>query len=274
MLREITQDEISRYERDGAICLRGLFEPVWVERISLALERLLNTDRGKRGDLTAPNSPGRFNNATFMWRFDPDFRAFVFDSPAAEIARQLMRSRTSRFLYDHLFVKEPRTRETTPWHHDQPYWPVRGEQVCSIWLSLDSVTKQTSGLEYIKGSHRWPSRYRPEVWGNGTETWRKLGLLDSQEESIPDIEAQRENYEFLSWDVEPGDCLVHHSLAIHGSSGNGSATQRRRALATRWIGDDAVYAPAPGSFNLLLDASLTPGQPFAGEKFPLVVDGQ
>jgi len=144
-----------------------------------------------------------------------------------------MRSRPSRFFYDHLFVKEPRTRETTPWHHDQPYWPVRGEQVCSIWLSLDSVTKQTSGLEYIKGSHRWPSRYRPEVWGNGTETWRKLGLLDSQEQAIPDIDAQREKYEFLSWDVEPGDCLVHHSLAIHGSSGNASATQRRRALATR-----------------------------------------
>ena len=135
MVREITQDEISQYERDGAICLRGLFDPDWVARIQDALERLLQTDRGKRGDLSAPGSSGRFNNATFMWRFDPDFRAFVFESPAAEIARQMMRSRTSRFFYDHLFVKEPRTRETTPWHHDQPYWPVRGEQVCSIWLS-------------------------------------------------------------------------------------------------------------------------------------------
>ncbi len=124
MLREITHDEISQYERDGAICLRALFDPIWVTRIGDALERLLNTERGKRGDLTAPDSPGRFNNATFMWRFDPDFRDFVFQSPAAEIARQLMRSRTSRFFYDHLFVKEPRTRETTPWHHDQPYWPV------------------------------------------------------------------------------------------------------------------------------------------------------
>ena len=98
MVRAMTQDEISQYERDGAICLRGLFDQVWVERIRDALERLLHTDRGKRGDLTAPDSPGRFNNATFMWRFDADFRDFVFQSPAAEIARQLMRSRTSRFL--------------------------------------------------------------------------------------------------------------------------------------------------------------------------------
>lgn len=271
LTRDITPDEIERYERDGAICLRGLFDAAWIERMRGAIDRLLDSERARRGDLTAPGGTGRFNNGSLMWRFDPDFRAFVFESPAAEIARQIMRSRTSRFLYDHMFVKEPRTKERTPWHHDQPYWPVRGEQICSVWLSLDTVTKETSGLEYIKGSHRWPSRYRPEVWGNGAERWRMLGLLDSLEEAIPDIDAARDKYEFLSWDVEPGDCLVHHSLAIHGSSGNASSTQRRRAHATRWLGDDAVYAPAPGSFNLLLDETLTPGKPLDSERFPCVI---
>ncbi len=272
-MRNIEQDEIERYERDGAICLRGLFEQRWVERLRDAIDRLLGSERGKRGDLTALGGTGRFNNGSLMWRFDPDFKAFVFESPAAEIARQMMRSRTSRFLYDHMFVKEPGTKEVTPWHHDQPYWPVRGEQICSVWRSLDTVTRQTSGLEYVKGSHRWPSRYRPQVWGNGAETWRMLGLLDSQEETIPDIDAARDQYEFLSWDVEPGDCLVHHSLAIHGSAGNASSTQRRRAHATRWLGDDAVYAPAPGSFNLLLDETLTPGQPMKSPRFPCVIGG-
>jgi ectoine hydroxylase-related dioxygenase (phytanoyl-CoA dioxygenase family) len=271
LTRDITLDEIERYERDGAICLRGLFNAAWIERMCGAIDRLLDSERARRGDLTAPGGTGRFNNGSLMWRFDPDFRAFVFESPAAEIARQIMRSRTSRFLYDHMFVKEPQTKERTPWHHDQPYWPVRGEQICSVWLSLDTVTKETSGLEYIKGSHRWPSRYRPEVWGNGAERWRMLGLLDSLEEAIPDIDAARDKYEFLSWDVEPGDCLVHHSLAIHGSSGNASSTQRRRAHATRWLGDDAVYAPAPGSFNLLLDETLTPGKPLDSERFPCVI---
>jgi ectoine hydroxylase-related dioxygenase (phytanoyl-CoA dioxygenase family) len=271
LTRDITPDEIECYERDGAICLRGLFDDAWIERMRGAIDRLLDSERARRGDLTAPGGTGRFNNGSLMWRFDPDFRAFVFESPAAEIARQIMRSRTCRFLYDHMFVKEPQTKERTPWHHDQPYWPVRGDQVCSVWLSLDTVTKETSGLEYIKGSHRWPSRYRPEVWGNGAERWRMLRLLDSLEEAIPDIDAARDKYEFLSWDVEPGDCLVHHSLAIHGSSGNASSTQRRRAHAPRWLGDDAVYAPAPGSFNLLLDETLTPGKPLDSDRFPCVI---
>ena len=32
----------------------------------------------------------------------------------------------------------------TPWHHDQPYWTVDGNQVCSIWLSLDPVPREAA----------------------------------------------------------------------------------------------------------------------------------
>ena len=34
----------------------------------------------------------------------------------------------------------------------QPYYCVDGEQVCSIWLPLDPVPKE-SGLEFVAGSH-------------------------------------------------------------------------------------------------------------------------
>ena len=256
-MREITQSEIEQYERDGAVCLRGMFDQKWVDSIRIAIDRVLQTKRGKRADLTAPDEPGRYNNCSMMWSFDPDFHAFVLESPAGEIARQIMRSRTIRFYYDHLFVMEPGTTQITPWHTDQPYWLVRGEQICSVWLALDTVTKETGRLEYIKGSHRWQNRYRP-VFGNGAEEWRFAGLQDPQEaEEIPDIDANRDKYEFLSWDVEPGDCLVHHSLAIHGSAGNLSVIQRRRAHSTRWLGDDAIYTQTPGSFLKAVGSAVT-----------------
>jgi hypothetical protein len=31
------------------------------------------------------------------------------------------------------------TLERTPWHHDQPYYPVDGEQIVSLWMPLDPV---------------------------------------------------------------------------------------------------------------------------------------
>ena len=44
------------------------------------------------------------------------------------------------FWYDQLFVKEPGTLDPMPWHHDLPYWPFRGSQVCSVWLAIEDVT--------------------------------------------------------------------------------------------------------------------------------------
>ena len=50
-------------------------------------------------------------------------------------------ARAINFFYDFMFVKEPGTREVTRWHQDEPYWAVKGEQVCSVWLPLDPVPK-------------------------------------------------------------------------------------------------------------------------------------
>ena len=255
----VSEAEMSAYDQDGAVCIRGLFDDEWIERMREAIERVKNDRTGV---------PGYFSD-TFLWERDSAFRAFVFDSPAAEIARELMRSRSSRFYFDHLFVKEPGTQQPSPWHHDLPFWPVDGDQVCSVWLALDYVTKASSGLEYIAGSHRWGRRFGPEAFV-GTQPMIK-GRAD--DEKIPDIENNRDAYRFLNWDMEPGDCLVHHALTIHGSGGNTSLEHRRRALATRWVGDDAVYAPDGSSYEPLKDASLMAGGALESPKFPLVIAG-
>lgn len=52
--------------------------------------------------------------------------------------------------------------------------------------------------------------------------------------------------ELLTWDLEPGDCILHQSFAVHGAPGVTSTTLRRRAYATRWVGDEVVYDPRPG----------------------------
>lgn len=53
-------------------------------------------------------------------------------------------------------------------------------------------------------------------------------------------------FELLTWDMDPGDCLVHHSLAVHGAPGISSQSGRRRAYATRWFGEDVRFDPRPG----------------------------
>ena len=151
-----------------------------------------------------------------------------------------------------------------PFHHDLPYWPIQGTQVCSLWLALDPVTLESGAVEYVRGSHRWGRRFRAQSFTGDAR------FFDRALEPMPDIEAERAQHEMLSWPLEPGDCVVHHALTVHGSPGNRSASTRRRGLATRWTGTDATWDPRPATFKLIREPDLAPGGPLTCDLFPRV----
>ena len=41
-----------------------------------------------------------------------------------------------------MLVKEPGTAASTSWHHDQSYYPVDGDDVCSLWIPVDPVSEE------------------------------------------------------------------------------------------------------------------------------------
>jgi ectoine hydroxylase-related dioxygenase (phytanoyl-CoA dioxygenase family) len=116
----ITKDLIEGFSTDGAVLLKGVFRD-WVEVLRGGIERNLQEPGPYQRIYTPSGGAGRFVGDYCNWSRIPEYRDFVFKSPAAEIARQLMGSRTARFFHEHILVKEPGTRELTPWHHDQPY---------------------------------------------------------------------------------------------------------------------------------------------------------
>lgn len=252
---KITADQIAQYKRDGAICLRGLFDNEWVERLRKDVEELLHAS-GKT------KYPYFSHFEQLMWRSNLAFESFIRESPSAAIAKALMESKQVQLYFDAVFIKEPGEIAPSPWHHDVPFWPVDGDQVCSIWLALDPVTKQSSGLEYVAGSHRWGKRFRPPDGSTAPG-------FDDDHLVMPDIDANRDLYRILNWDMQPGDCLVHHGLTVHGSGGNTSLATRRRAVATRWIGDDATYRAGGGNAVLQVDGLKT-GDRLPEKLFPRI----
>jgi ectoine hydroxylase-related dioxygenase (phytanoyl-CoA dioxygenase family) len=172
----ITDEDVAAYNRDGVVCLRGLFSRDWIERLRAALARNMAKPGPWHRSITKPGQPGNFYYDSMMWRFDADFRAFAYESPAAEIAGRIMGADAVRFYYDQLFVKEPGTLDPMPWHHDLPYWPFQGKQVCSIWLAIEDVTAEGSGVEFLAGSHVWGKWYRPELPYGDNEKYEALGL--------------------------------------------------------------------------------------------------
>lgn len=95
---------IQAYERDGVVCLRRAFEDGWVESLREGVDRAI-ADGLKSGgaqavNVTNPGEPGFFFYAMFLWKRYDIFKEFAFDSPAADLARETMRSETMTFYYD------------------------------------------------------------------------------------------------------------------------------------------------------------------------------
>jgi hypothetical protein len=61
---------------------------------------------------------------------------------------------------------------------------------------------------------------------------------------LPDVEARREDFRILGWELEPGDAVCFHMLTLHASRGV-EANRRRRVFSVRFLGDDILHAPRP-----------------------------
>jgi ectoine hydroxylase-related dioxygenase (phytanoyl-CoA dioxygenase family) len=260
--RPIEPREREIYEREGVVCLRAVFPLAWVDFLAVAIEEAMASPGPHAEEYTRPGESGRFFGDLELGERLPSFRRFALESPAAEIAGRIMGATRARFFYDQLLVKEPGTQERTPWHQDQPYWAVSGRQVSSIWLPLDPVPL-SSAVEYVCGSHLWPE-FSPYHFSDGTP-YSETGL-----DPLPDIEAQRDRLRIARFAMEPGDCLAFQAMIVHGAPGN-PTSGRRRALATRWTGDDARYCRRRGEVAIpTKDPGLEHGAPLTGARFPLV----
>lgn len=256
---------IDEFERNGAVCLRGLFDQAWLDALAEGLDKNFSDPGPDHTQYTKADEPGGFYDDYCNWNRIAEYRKFVFESPAAEIAARLMRSETARIYHEHVLVKEPGTKEVTPWHHDLPYYGVDGQQLCSIWLPLDPVP-QTACPEFIAGSHQSGVLYYPRLFIN------HQNYADDEEgfETIPDIDAHREDYDVLSWDLGLGDCIVFHMRTVHGAPATTGLKTRRRGFSTRWLGDDARFAVRPWQTSPpYREVSLNPGDPMQHASFPI-----
>jgi len=264
-LRPLLDEELEAYDRDGVVCARGLFPEPWVRRMADAVDRVVAAPTFLGNVVSMKDDD--FSGDLFLWKTDDDFRDWVFDSPAARIASQVLRSPVVRHFYDQLFVKPPGCHVPTPWHHDVTFWPVEVESrsLCSIWITFDAIDRESSGLEFVRGSQRWPERFKAV-----TPNYDPY-MLDSSFADAPDVDAHREDYDLFCPDMEPGDCLIFDAHVVHGSSSNHSTDRRRRAFSSRWCTGDVVFDGRRATMPLLWEHGLADGDTLAGPLFPQVL---
>lgn len=261
--RGLTPEEIRRYRDDGVVMIKGAIDPNWLKLIEAGVDKA-RTNMSAQGRFMSRKTTG-YQMDTFLWKHVDEIRDAIYYGPFAHWAKQLMGSEQVRFFYDQMFVKEPGTDTPTPWHQDLSFWPIRGEQISSFWIPLDPVTRESSGLMYVRGSHKWSQRFKaisPDY---------VAAIIDEKMDDVPDINANLDKYDLLDWDMQPGDILMFHPLTLHGSYGNHHRTRRRRALALRWTGDDVVWAPTSKRMPVHYRHDSVIGGSLTGAAFPRIL---
>jgi ectoine hydroxylase-related dioxygenase (phytanoyl-CoA dioxygenase family) len=250
--------EVDAFEQVGAAVLRAVIPLDWIARMRAAIDRVM-ADPASLSDTRLG-----FYNGFFAWRQNETIRDFLMDSPLPEIAARFLCAREVSFFYDQLMVKEPETGLATPWHLDSSYFPTAKGKTLSIWVPFDRATPESGAVTYISRSHQWTATHGRK------QAEAMIAML--AEPGLP-ITGQ----DLLAWSLDPGDVLIHHVDTIHGAPRNVS-DHRRRALATRWMDQDVVYAPSDEDFFHLArkgdlqlpEPDLRAGERMVSDLFPKV----
>jgi ectoine hydroxylase-related dioxygenase (phytanoyl-CoA dioxygenase family) len=258
---------IEQYRRDGIVFLPQALHPEWLLLLELALRRVLG-DAGQVKHKFFDDLPGEFLETVRNFEATPEIRRLLFDSPIADMLGKLIGSENVWLYSDEFFIKGPNARRT-PWHQDLPYWPLAGEQIASMWITLDPVPKEEC-LEYVPGSHRRTmyDGFNPRRVAEDPT----LPFYGEEFPPLPDIEADRDAWDIVSWPITPGDVVLAHPGVLHGG-GPTSAGAQRRTLTVRCYGDDIVYAERPPSRPTVpptpgLGLALRPGDPLRHPWYP------
>lgn len=314
LTRSVTQDEIAAYKQAGVVLLKGILNLQAVNSLRRSIDevvqRLDQSPSGydftkilratEAGDFEALRkmSDGQYDLEAIMDHVkstgkplladndsDQSDGAYFIDTGIAaklknyrrlcvsgvlpEVAGQLLESETVRFFGDQVFVKEPNTPGKTAFHQDATYFEIEGEQCCVMWVPTDPVVLENGAMMYVRGSHRDGKLYKPNVFIS------QAPLPGSEGADLPDIENNLDDFDIIHFDVEPGDVLVHHYRTIHGTGGNRSRYQVRRAASIRYCGDDIRFKERPWAPPQLHHTTrLNTGDPLSGPDFPIVWERQ
>ncbi len=273
----------NRFREDGVVFLKGA-----LDSRSLAMAEEAYKWSLEHPSPAAATFPGKDSRAVFYQDLAnpaafPAYRELLEQSPTADITAELWNTSDVWFMYEQVFLKEGGESRRTPWHQDSSYLPIDGEKIAVMWITFERVAKENA-LEFVRGSHRGVlyngSRFDPD---DDTAPLYPGGELPR----LPNIEAEREKWDIVSWAVEPGDVLVFHPAMLHGGAPTHPGI-RRRTLSLRFFGNDAVYTPrslingqssaqrirepsesdTARSVFVKLPEVLSPGDPFRHPDFP------
>ncbi len=276
MKKLISKDEVKKFKKDGAVFLSKKFDIYWIEKLKKGIKRdIKNPSPRFKSHTTKLNSPSYLEDY-WTWDLVPEFKDFVFNSPYAEIASELLSAKKINLVMDNWFLREKGSKSSTPFHHDISYFDMEGS-MCVLWLPLQH-TKKNEGVVWVKGSHLWNKLFLRVLFKDGHKVEGKECIINGKKYELPpNILGNKEKYEFLKWDCKLCDCVIFDMRTLHGtlSSSIPQKTLSRYTLRVAKEDTKISYVGDWTSYNYrkaMKDNGYKNGDKLGGKMFPTLYE--
>jgi phytanoyl-CoA hydroxylase len=217
------------YDDQGYTLIRSFFSPTEVHKILKNLERVIDEHRTTMGDRAFYEDKDQAHTLKQIQRLfeiDPYFDDLFFRSRFAELAEFLL-GESAKAVNMQFFNKPPGAGLPTPPHQDGFYFKLNPCRALTMWFALDFADAQNGCVRYVSGSQT-----------GGMRSHNSTGVLGFSQ-GLAEFPAAGDEENEVSFEVQPGDLLVHDALTVHWAEGNGSATRSRKALGFIYYGESA-----------------------------------
>ena len=259
-IREVTQDEIEHYKKNGWVKLDALFAPDIVEGLlARAMARM-----GQEPLSVSRADPAARVADAFRWysRWDgcsyhDQWVCGMSHSRALARVAAGMSGGDVRFYFDQMFVKVTAEQQgiETPWHQDLPHHPLDRHGALGIWVALVHCPPEKGAMRFLNGSHR------AGLFGRFSNRTDGVSLIDENPWLL-------DRYEISPpLDLRPGDATVHDFAVVHYAPAN-TTDSPRWVYLTQWIPAAALYTGAPNHRTVGLGLEID--KPLQHERFPVI----
>ena len=268
----LTSQEIESFKKDGAIVLRNKFDVSWIEKLKKGIERDIKNPSPRFKSHTIEKGVPAYLEDYWTWDLVPEFKDFVFNSPYAKIACELMSAKKINLVMDNWFLREGGSKSSTPFHHDISYFDMNGT-MCVLWLPLQPTGKN-EGVVWVKGSHLWNKLFLRVLFKDGHKVEGNECTVDGKKYELPpDILGNKDKYEFLQWDCELGDAVIFDMRTLHGTLSSSIPEKTLSRYTLRVDKEDAKisYVGDWTSYNYrkaMQDSGYKNGDNLGGSMFP------
>ena len=276
MSKILFNDEINQFKKDGAIFLKGKFDIGWVKKLKKGIERDIKKPSPRFKSHTLEKGVPAYLEDYWTWDLVPEFKDFVFNSPYAKIASELMSAKKINLVMDNWFLREAGSKSTTPFHHDVSYFDMDGT-MCVLWLPLEPTGKD-EGVAWVKGSHMWNKNFLRVLYKDGHEVEGNETMLNGKKyQKPPDILGNKDQYQFLKWDFELGDSVIFDMRTLHGtlSSSIPKKTLSRYTLRVAKEDTRITYLGDPTNYSYrreIKNGGYKEGDRLGGKMFPTLYE--